>query len=337
MRAVYVRSPGGPDALELVELSAPEAGPGQVRVKARAIGVGRPDVLIRQGTYKWMPPLPAVPGAELAGEIDALGAGVTQWKLGDRVLVSARELAQRGGCYAEAIVVSADAPYALPTGIAFADAVSLPNLQLALALMRVAGPLAGTVLGDEHKPAVLITGASGGVATMLSQLAQHLGFLTIGTSRTADKQAYAASNGFDHVVVSSMAELPHHVHQLTHGAGVAFAFDHVGSSALMACLQSLASLGTTVSYNAIQGLPDEDVFKLLRSLLGKSLALRCFSMHTYDQDSTLRRGLMSKAIDLMAHGHVKAPVAQLYALDDVRKIHEKLDLGDVTGKIVMQP
>ena len=107
MKAIQVQVPGGPDSLLLVDLPDPLPGPGQVRVKAHAIRVGRPDVLIRQGTYKWMPPLPAVPGAELAGVVDAIGEGVTQWQLGDRVLVSARELAQRGGCYAEAIHVGA--------------------------------------------------------------------------------------------------------------------------------------------------------------------------------------------------------------------------------------
>ena len=160
-----------------------------MRVKARVIGVGRPDVLIRKGTYKWMPPLPAIPGAEMAGEIDAVGDGVQQWQLGDRVLVSARELAQRGGCYAQAIVVPEDAPYRLPVTLAFEDAVSLPNLQLALALMRVAGDVHG------HNPHALITGASGGVAGMLCQVAKLKGLRTIGTSRTADKSSFARDQG----------------------------------------------------------------------------------------------------------------------------------------------
>ena len=165
MKAIQVQVPGGPAQLMLVDLPDPLPGPGQVRVKAKAIGVGRPDVLIRNGTYKWMPPLPAIPGAELAGEIDALGAGVDQYQLGDRVLVSARELEQRGGCYAEAIVVNQDAPYRLPHAVSFEDSVSLPNLQLALALMRVAGQ------PPSERPYVLITGASGGVAGMLCQVA----------------------------------------------------------------------------------------------------------------------------------------------------------------------
>ena len=101
MKAIVVRSPGGPEALEFVELPRPEPGPGQARVKALAIGVGRPDALIRTGRYKWMPPLPAVPGNEVAGVVDALGAGAHGVSLGDRVLLSSRELPERGGGYAE--------------------------------------------------------------------------------------------------------------------------------------------------------------------------------------------------------------------------------------------
>jgi NADPH2:quinone reductase len=302
-----------------------------VRVKARAIGVGRPDVLIRQGTYKWMPPLPAIPGAELAGVVDAIGEGVTQWRLGDRVLVSARELSQRGGCYAEAIVVPQDAPYRLPPAVAFEDAVSLPNLQLALALMRVAEP------SHRPQPNVLITGASGGVAGMLAQVARYRGFGTIGTSRTADKSAYSLDHGFDHVVCTGQDDLKTRIQTLTQGRGVDFVFDHLGGQSLVDGLHSLAPLGTLVSYNIVQGMPTENVFQVLRNFLGKSLAVRCFSMHTFDEDPKARRALMHEAIELMAQGHVKAPVHQIFKLSEVRQTHALLDQGSVSGKLVMQP
>lgn len=332
MRAIQIEQPGGPEALRMVNLADPVPGPGQVRVKAHAIGVGRADVLIRQGTYKWMPPLPAIPGAELAGEIDALGAGVTQWKKGDRVLVSARELPQRGGCYAEAMVVPETAPYRLAASIGFSDAVNLPNLQLALALMR-----AGGAVEMENSPAVLITGASGGVATMLCQLARHMGFVTLGTSRSKDKQAFAKTQGFDHVLDASTGHLPDAVRALTDGRGVALAFDHLGAQSLVDCLHSLSPMGTVVSYNVVQGAPSEDVFQVLRALLGRSLAIRCFSMHTFDQHEGLRRGLMTSAIALMAQGHVKAPEPLCLRLDEVQKAHQLLDQGRASGKIVMLP
>lgn len=331
MKAIQVQVPGGPESLIEVDLPDPLPGPGQVRVKAFAIGVGRPDVLIRKGTYKWMPPLPAIPGAEMAGEIDAVGEGVRQWQPGDRVLVSARELAQRGGCYAQAIVVPQDAPYRLPAPLAFEDAVSLPNLQLALALMRVAGDVHG------HHPHVLITGASGGVAGLLCQVARLKGLRTIGTSRTADKSSFALDQGFDHVVCTSQENLRERILQITQGHGLAVVFDHLGGQSLIDGLRSLAPLGTLVSYNIVQGMPTQDVFQVMRDLLGKSLAVRCFSMHTFDEDVSLRRSLMQEAIDLMARGQVKAPEFRIFKLTEVRQTHELLDQGMVSGKLVMRP
>lgn len=331
MRAVQVHTPGGPDALLDVELPEPVAGPGQVRVKAHAIGVGRPDVLIRNGTYKWMPPLPAIPGAELAGVVDQVGEGVTSPSVGARVLVSARDLAQRGGCYVQAIVVPADVPYVLPDAISFADAVSLPNLQLAQALLM--GPSRGLPAASS----VLITGAAGGVAGMLGQLARHHGMRAIGTARSAAKRDFAMALGFDAVLDAAASPLPAQVKALTGGRGVDLAFDPIGAQLFTDCLHSLAPLGTAISYNIVAGMPAEDVFKTLRSLLGKSLAVRCFSMHTFDEDRAQRRGLMESAMALMAAGHVRAPPSLLLPMSQVREAHVLLDNGQTMGKIVMQP
>ncbi len=331
MRAIQVRVPGGPEALEQVDLPEPQPGPGQVRVRARAIGVGRPDVLIRNGTYKWMPPLPAIPGAEMAGEVDAVGEGVTQWQAGDRVLVSARDLPVRGGCYAQAIVVPEAAPYRLPATLDFADAVSLPNLQLAQAL------LLGLAGGQLTARSVLITGAAGGVATMLGQLARHHGLQVIGTARTEDKRAYAKAHGFEAVIDPGSPDLPAQVKALTGGRGVDLAFDPIGGRLFIDCLHALAPLGTAVSYNVVSGPPSEDVFKVLRSLLGRSLAVRCFSMHTFDEDASQRQALMQSAIALMAQGQVRAPSPTRMRLDQAREAHAVLDAGQTRGKIVLEP
>ena len=160
MKAILIRQPGGLDALELAEVARPEPGPGEVRVKAVAIGVGRPDALMRTGRYKWMPPLPAVPGNEIAGIVDALGLGVEGLGVGDRVLLSSRELPQRGGGYAEYALAPAAALYPLPAAIGFDDAVSLPNFQLAQALLFGCGAAL-------PPRSVLLTGAAGGVASAM--------------------------------------------------------------------------------------------------------------------------------------------------------------------------
>lgn len=232
MQVVRVHHPGGPEALRIEHAPEPMPQAGEVRVKAHAIGVGRPDVLIRQGTYKWMPPLPATPGAEMSGVVDAVGEGVNALSIGQRVLVSSRDLAQRGGCYAQSIVVPQSAPYPLPEGISDQDAVSLPNLQLALALMQAA-----CLMPSNEQRAVLMTGAAGGVATMLSQLAKLHGFQTIGTARSEDKRLFALANGFDVVLDSVPETLTAQVMQATQGRGVNLVYDHLGGAYLTAACE----------------------------------------------------------------------------------------------------
>lgn len=330
MRAVLVRQPGGIDALELAELPLPQPGPGEVRVRAQAIGAGRPDVLIRNGSYKWMPPLPAVPGNEMAGVVDALGEGVTGWRLGDRVLLSSRELPQRGGGYAECCNAPAEGLYALPASIGFDDAVSLPNFQLAYALMASAR-------SDRRPQSVLITGAAGGVATALAQVAHAEGLRVIGTASSDIKRRFALEHGFDVVLDPRASDLAKQVIAASGGRGVDLAFDHVGGTLVVECLRALATLGTLVSYNIVAGPPAADLFLEMRALLGRSLAVRAFSMHSFDGDAALRRGLMQQAIDAMAAGRVRAPKATVLKLEQARDAHRILDAGETIGKIVLHP
>jgi NADPH2:quinone reductase len=301
-----------------------------VRVKAYAIGVGGPDRLIRKGTYKWMPPLPATPGNEMAGVIDALGTGVTQWAVGQRVFISSRELAERGGCYAQALCVAEDAPFALPDSISFDDAVSLGNVQLAQALLLGCN-------GGLPVKSILVPGAAGGVAGALTQLARHHGMTVLGTASSPEKRQYALSQGAQEVFSADADALPAAVMASTGGRGVDLAFDHLGGTMLLACIRSLAPLGTAISYNIVTGPPASDVFAQLRLLLSRSLAVRTFSIHTFDHDRVQRRGLMESAIQLMAHGHVKAPPVTAMPLADVQAMHRLLDSGQALGKLVLQP
>src|SRR3954463_15837061 len=117
MRAVLVRQPGGPDALEVVELPVPVPRPGQVQIRAEAFGVGQPDVLIRRGVYKWMPPLPANPGNDVAGRMAGLWAGGEWFAIGQKVLVRPRVRPERGGCYADYVVAPAGPIHLLPVDV----------------------------------------------------------------------------------------------------------------------------------------------------------------------------------------------------------------------------
>jgi NADPH:quinone reductase len=330
MKAIVVRIPGGPQALELVDMPRPEPGPGQARVKAVAIGVGRPDALIRTGRYKWMPPLPAVPGNEVAGVVDALGQGAQGVSLGDRVLLSSRELPERGGGYAEFICAPAEALYRLPDAIGFDEAVSLPNYQLAQALLFECG-------GATTARSVLLTGAAGGVASAMVQLARARGLQVIATASTAEKREFVLRNGASAALDPNAADLPAQVLALTGGRGVDLAVDPIGGALFIACLRSLAPLGLAVSYNIVGGPPAADVFAELRSLLGRSLGVRTFSMHTFDEQPDKRRALMLAAIEAMASGAIRAPAATVLRLAEARRAHELLDAAGTVGKLVLHP
>lgn len=330
MKAVIVQSPGGVDALEFAEVATPTPGPGEARVRAVAIGVGRPDVLIRQGVYKWMPPLPAIPGNEVAGVVDAIGPGVTAVSVGDRVLLSARELPQRGGGYAEFACAPADSLYALPDSIDFDAAVSLPNFQLAQALLFGGGTAVPL-------QSVFVTAAAGGVASAVVQTARAHGLKVIATASSEEKRRFVCDNGAHAALDPRDPTLVEQVKALTDGRGVELALDPTGGALFIACLHALAPLGMAVSYNILGGPPSADVFAELRKLLGRSLAVRTFSMHSFDADTTRRRALMQAGIDLMATGAVQAPAATVLSLSEARRAHGLLDAPAFMGKLVLHP
>lgn len=331
MKSVVIRQTGGPEVLEVVDGPAPEPGAGEVVVQAAAIGVGWPDVLIRTGKYKWMPPLPTSPGSDMSGRITAIGAGVSGMTIGQPVLVTARELTQRGGCYTEMLVVPAAAPFLLPASVDPEAAACLPNYQVAWALLR---PL----LRSERPPrSIFIAGAAGGVGSAAVQLARHAGMTVIGSVSSAEKAVFARQQGAGHVVdYRTEAVLPR-VLDLTDGQGVDVVLDHVGGPGLIDGLKMLAPWGTLVSYNAIAGVPEDNVFAEMRALLSKSLTLRCFSMHTLDADPALRRRIMTEVIDLLAAGAIRPAIGRRLPLAQAAEAHRLIERGDSLGKILLFP
>jgi NADPH2:quinone reductase len=263
--------------------------------------------------------------------VDSLGDNTAQCGLavGDRVLFSARELPQRGGGYAEYVCTPAAALYALPASLSLDDAVSLPNFQLAQALLFGCG-------NARPLQAVLITAAAGGVASAMVQTARAHGLQVIATASTPAKRSFVLGQGA-HVALDPHADdLAEQVRRHTGGRGVDLALDPSGGALFIGCLHALAPLGMAVSYNILAGMPP-DVFAVLRQLLGRSLAVRTFSMHSFDADESTRRRLMQQAIDLMASGAVQAPPATVMPLAEARLAHERLDDVHFTGKLVLHP
>jgi NADPH:quinone reductase len=330
MKAVLVHRPGGPEALDYTEVPMPALGAQDVLIRAKAFGVGQPDKLIRSGVYKWMPPLPANPGNDVAGRIAALGSGVEGFTIGQKVLLSARDLSQRGGCYSDYVVAPADAVHALPDNVDLQAAVCLSNYQVAYALLNECR--------HPRAPAsVLVIGAAGGVGTALVQLAKLAQLNVIGTVSTEEKAAFARGNGADHVIYYRREDVVARTRELTNGEGVGLVLDHVCGPEFTGYLGALGKWGTLLSYNAFAGLPEENLMAAMRDHLDICPAIRCFSFHIYDHDRDGRRALMRNVIDALSRNAIKPAISAVLKLDEVRQAHTLLEQGSALGKIIMTP
>jgi NADPH2:quinone reductase len=328
MKAVLVHRPGGPEALQYQEVPSPLLGEHDVLIRAETFGVGQPDKLIRSGVYKWMPPLPANPGNDVAGRVEATGRGVSGIGVGQKVLLSARDLAQRGGCYAELVAAPADAIHLLPEQVDLEAAVCLANYQVAWALLNECG--------SPRKPkSVLIVGAAGGVGSSLVQLAKIAGMTVIGTVSSPEKAAFARSMGADGVIFYRDEDVAARARELTGGRGVDLVLDHVGGPDFFRHLRALDKWGTLVSYNAFDGLPTQNLMEEMRKHLDVCPAIRCFSFHIYDHDREGRRAIMARMIGHLADGAIRPAIFRRFRLSEVRQAHELLDSGTALGKIIM--
>lgn len=330
MKAVQIFTFGGPEVLKYGELASRSLQSGEVRVKAEAIGVGKPDALVRKGIYRWQPAMPAIPGNELSGVvIEVANDASGNVKLGDRVLVSSRELTQRGGCYAEEMIVPAESLFHLPDSVSFIDAVTLANYQLAGALLYESG--------IKVPKSLLIHGAAGGVATAVLQLAKLDGITAIGTVSTDEKKIFSEAAGGEWIFNRNTEDIQKRVFEVTSGTGVDLVLDHVGGAEFSHNMSYLAPLGVLLSYNIMGGLPDDNLLGAMRSLGSVSPAVRCFTIHTLDAFPMVRRALMIRAIELAADKKISPPAANIFGLSSVVEAHELLDSGDFLGKIILIP
>ncbi len=326
MKAVQLSRTGGPDVLDYVDLPDPVPGPGEVLVKAHAIGVAKPDALFRTGVYRWMPALPATPGAEMSGRIEKLGPGVDGFTVGQKVLV----YHLGGGCYAEKIAVTARDVTALPDTVDLDDAVSIPNFQVAWALLNVAAR------GLDPK-AIYINGAAGGIGSAVLNWCRLGGLTVIAGAGSAEKCVFAESQGATHTIDYSRETVVERVLALTDGRGADLILDQVVGKDFTDNLKMLAPLGLVVSFNVLGGLPEKDLFREMRAFLPKSPAVRCFTMHSFDHDPAGKQRVVAGTLERFASGQAKPPIHAKVPLAEVRRAHELLDARRILGKLVLKP
>ena len=328
MKLVRIDKPGPPGVMQILDVPVPEPQPGEVLIKAHAIGVGMPDCLIRAGTYSWMPPLPATPGTELAGVVEKVGAGVTARKAGDRVYTTARERPHRGGHYAQYVATPAEATFVLPATVSFDAAAALANYQVAYHIFHDA-------LSPRRGGSVLIYAAAGGMGNALIDLAKVFALTVIGVVGSDDKAGFARELGADHVVNRKTEKVGERVGAITQGRGVDIIIDPVGGPTSADNIAMLAPCGTLLIYGALGGKTQLDA--AVPAWRRNSLAVRQFSIHTWDHLVEERRAGMRALIDMLAAGKLHPRIHARLPLADAVRAHEMLEGGEVLGKLLLMP
>jgi NADPH:quinone reductase-like Zn-dependent oxidoreductase len=342
MQAVVVREHGGYDELRLEDRPVPEPGPGEVRVRVRAAGVNQLDTWVRRGVPGHTFPLPLIPGADGAGEIDALGPGVRDVEVGTAVVIlpgvscSVCESCQSGfdqlcrryqilgeardGTCAEFVVVPLANIAPKPARLDFAHAASFAlAFQTAWSmLVRKAELRAGET--------VLVQAAGSGVGSAAVQIARLLGASVIATAGSAAKCKRALELGADHAIDYSEEDVAGKVRALTGKRGCEVVFEHVGEATWEGSLRSLAWGGRLVTCGATTGA---DVPLNLRALFFKNLSILGSTMGS--------KGDLRRIIHLVNEGRLRPIVDRRLPLREVGKAHELLADRAVFGKIVLEP
>jgi len=321
--AIRIHQTGGPEVLtwETVDLPAPAAG--EATVRHHAIGLNFIDTYHRTGLYPL--PLPSGIGLEGAGVVEAVGAGVTEVKVGDRVAYAGGPV----GAYAEVRNIPAHRLLKLPDAIAFdtAAAMMLQGLTAAYLLRRTYRVQPGD--------AVLIHAAAGGVGLIACQWAKALGATVIGTVGSPAKAELAKAHGCDHVINYSTENFTQRVREITGGEGVPVVYDGVGKDTFMGSLDSLRPLGMLVTYgNASGPVPPFDL--LLLSQKGSLFVTRPTIMHYTAKRADLE-ALGAELFEVVASGKVRIEVNQTYPLKDAGQAQRDLEARKTTGSTVLLP
>jgi NADPH2:quinone reductase len=322
VHAIRIHQNGGPEVMQWESVDVPAPGPGQVRLKHHAVGVNYIDIYQRSGLYKL--PMPSGLGSEGAGEVVAVGEGVTEFKVGDR-----GAYAGALGGYAEERVMPADRLVKLPDSIDYKTgaAMMLQGMTVRYLLRQTYKVGQGTTM--------LLHAAAGGIGLIAAQWGRHLGATVIGTVSTSDKAALAKAAGCAHVINYKTEDFVKRTKELTNGAGCDVVYDAVGKDTFPGSLDCLKPLGLWVSFgNASGPVPPFEI----NILQGKgSLYATRPTLGTY---VAKRQDLVANAnelFDVVSKGVVKINVNHTYPLKDAAQAHRDLEARKTTGSIVLVP
>ena len=318
--AIRIHEPGGPEVLrwEAAEVGAP--GPGQLRIRQRAVGVNFIDVYHRTGLYQQ--PLPFTPGVEGAGTVEVVGDGVTDFAVGDRIAYAGPI-----GGYTEERLLDADRAVKLPNGIQFdqAAAMMLRGMTVQMLIRELRRVEAGET--------ILVHAAAGGVGLILCQWAKALGATVIGTVSTDEKAELARSNGCDHPIVYTREDFVAEVDRITEGRKLPVVYDSVGKDTFLKSLDCLAPRGIMVSYGNASGPPDPMPPGLLAQK-GSLFLTRPTLYHYIATREELDRSA-GELFAMVSSSKVRIDIGQTFALKDAAEAHRALESRRTTGSTIL--
>jgi NADPH:quinone reductase len=320
--AIRFHTFGGPDVLQWDEVTVPEPGPGEARIRHHAIGLNFIDVYHRTGLYPI--PLPSGIGIEGAGVVEAVGSGVTEVAVGDRVAYASPPL----GAYSEVRNMPAHRLLKLPDALSFEQgaAVMLQGMTVQYLIKRTYKVQPGET--------VLFHAVAGGVGLIACQWLAALGVTVIGTVGSDEKAALARDHGCHHVVNYRRENFVDRVKEITRGAGVPVVYDSVGKDTFEGSVECLRPLGVMVTFgNASGPVPPIDLAKTGRGSL-------FFTRPAFVAYTTQRSDLVAMATDLfdaVTSGKVVIEIRQRYPLRDAAQAHRDLEARKTTGSTVLLP
>ena len=322
--AVQIDRHGGPEVMQLVDVTVGEPGPGEIRIRHKAIGLNFIDIYQRAGLYPL--PMPLKLGMEASGVVEAVGEGVTHLQVGDRAAYAS----QPPGSYCELRVMPAKCVCKLPDAISFETgaAMMLKGLTVQYLLKRTL-PQGGLKAGDF----VLFHAAAGGVGLIACQWAKALGLRLIGTAGSEAKCALALANGAEFCINYSTDDFQAKVKEITGGAGVKVVYDSVGKDTWDKSLDCLAPFGLMASFGNSSG----PAAPLSPGILGPKgsvyVTRQTLFTHIATREST--QAMADDLFEAVLSGKVKIHIAQRYTLENVQQAHKDLEARKTTGCTIL--
>lgn len=321
-KAIRFYETGTPEVMRYEDIIVGEPDTGQVRLRHVAVGLNYADTYFRDGTYQI--PLANGIGVEAAGVIEAVGEGVTDFKVGDRVTYTG--FLNTLGAYSTARLIAANVLIKLPEEISCetAAAMTMRGLTASYLMRRIYDFKAGDT--------ILLHAAAGGVGLIVAQWAKLLGLTVIGTTSSDAKAAIAKAHGCDHVINYSHENVAERVRELTNGVGVNVVFDSVGKDTFMSSLDSLKRRGLMVCVGTASG-PTPDFNPVLLAIKG-SLYITRPALADYIADPVEKQALANELFDHVASGRIKIEINQRYELKDAVQAHRDLESRKTTGSSI---